>query len=89
MLNKLLKNWFEKYDLSCLSLIDVLGAPLEMSDEKGVYYIEGLYFDDDGDLWGCGMDVDGGEIEVYNVILPHDIELKIINWLSDDGRYNK
>lgn len=85
MLNKLLKIWLKKYDLACLSLYDVLGvldAPLEMSDEKGVYYIEGLYFDDDGDLWGYGLDVDGGEIEVYNVTLPHDIEQKIINWLS-------
>lgn len=82
MLNKQLKNWLELNNCTDLSLVEVLGAPLEMSDEKGVYYIEDLYFDDDGDLWGRGMDVDGGEIEVYNVILPHDAEPKIIKWLS-------
>lgn len=81
MLNKPLKNWLEKYDLSCLSLIDVLGAPLEMSDENGVYYIIAIYIDSDGDLSGWCNDVDGGEFEVFNISLPLVVELKILMWL--------
>lgn len=81
MLNKLLKNWFEKYDLSCLSLYDVFGAPLEMSDENGVYYITAIYIDSDGDLSGWCNDVDGGDFEAFNISLPLVVELKILMWL--------
>ena len=64
MFEKLLKNWFNIKNQPELNIATVFGSPIECSDERGVYYIEEIFFDEDGDLCGWCMDIDGGEFEL-------------------------
>ena len=83
MFEKLLKNWFNIKNQTELNIATVMGSPIECSDERGVYYIEEISFDEDGDLCGWCMDIDGGEFELSGVFLSREDETKIINWLTN------
>lgn len=83
MFEKLLKNWFNIKNQTELNIATVFGSPIECSDERGIYYIEEIFFDEDGDLCGWCMDVDGGEFELSGVFLSREDETKIINWLTN------
>lgn len=83
MFERLLKNWFETKGQTELNLSHVLGAPIECSDERGVYYIEEVFFDEDGELCGWCMDVDGEEFELPGVCISMEDDVKIINWLTN------
>lgn len=85
MIEKVLKNWFEIHNKTELNLSEVLGSPIECSDERGLYYIEEIYFDEDGDLCGWCMDVDGSEFDLCDIFLSREDELKIINWLTNNA----
>lgn len=85
MFEKLLKNWFETKNISELNISHVLGSPIECSDERGVYYIEEIFFDDNNDLCGWCIDVDGEEFDISGLFLSNDDEVKIINWLTNNA----
>ena len=72
MFEKLLKNWFNIKNQTELNIATVMGSPIECSDERGVYYIEEIFFDEDG-----------GEFELSGVFLSREDETKIINWLTN------
>lgn len=85
MFEKLLRNWFNIKNKTELNLIPIFGSPIECSDERGIYYIEEIFFDNDKDLCAWCTDIDGGEFELSGVFLSKEDEIKIINWLTNNA----
>lgn len=83
MFNKLLNNWFSQKNQTELNLSIIFGGAIECSDERGLYYIEEIFLDDDGDLCGWCMDIDGNEFELSGLFLSQKDEETIINWINN------
>ena len=85
MFEKLFKSWLKSKHLNQLNIKNILGENVEILDEDVLYYIEEIYLDDEDSLCGWCIDKDGGEFEKFNLSLPKEVELKIINWFTDNN----